>query len=118
MNYSWQARRQSLLLGSRSLGLLDLEHENDMKMDCLEAVDPKVTRTWQMVINALRSLSLGESQGGYLYGRLGGPVTMSERPSLTAPFTLSVQLPGYYSHFTHLTALHETNWKVTHVLYC
>jgi hypothetical protein len=46
MNYSWQARRQSLLLGSRSLGLLDLEHENDMKMDCLEAVDPKVTITW------------------------------------------------------------------------
>jgi hypothetical protein len=30
-------------LGSRSLGLLDHKHGKDAKVNCLEAVDPKVT---------------------------------------------------------------------------
>jgi hypothetical protein len=40
---------------------------------------------------------------------------MFERPPLTAPFTLSSQSQGYYSHFTYLTTLYRTYYKVTRV---
>jgi hypothetical protein len=44
------------MLGSISRGLLDPEHEKDTKLDYQEMVDPKVTQTPQMIINALGSL--------------------------------------------------------------
>jgi hypothetical protein len=39
-------------------------------------------------------------------------------PPLTAPFTLSTQSQGHYSHFTLLSILHGAYQMVTHVLSC
>jgi hypothetical protein len=66
-----------------------------------------------MIISALGS-PLWRNHGAAIYRavrRSGNNVRM-------VLFTLSVQLLGYYSHFTPLTTLHMTNCKVTHVIYC
>jgi hypothetical protein len=56
---------QKGVLGSRSRGLLDLEHGKDAKVGYQEMADLEVTNL-KMVINALGSLPWGIPGGGYL----------------------------------------------------
>jgi hypothetical protein len=51
------------VLGSRSRGLLDPEHGKDVKVGYRKMVDLKVTRTQQIVINALGSPPFGNPRG-------------------------------------------------------
>jgi hypothetical protein len=104
-------------VGIKKPRLLNLRHGKDAKVGYQKMVDPKVTRTRQIVINALGSPPR-ESQGGLFIGVVRGSGINVRTAPLTALFTLSVQTSGYYSHFTPLSTLHRTNCKVTCVLYC
>jgi hypothetical protein len=53
-------------VGIKKSGGTPSMHGNDAKVDYQRMVDAKVTRTRQMVINALGSLPRGESKGAYL----------------------------------------------------
>jgi hypothetical protein len=58
----------------------------------------------------------GESLGGLFTGVVKGSGNNLRMSPLTTPFIQSVQLWGYYSHFTFLTTLHRTYHVVTRAL--